>query len=251
MNERMEQMDLKMNVGETKVVVFDRDGEQADCNVEIRSEAVEQVDEFVYLGRMFQNDGRLDGEMERRTNAGRKVTGSLWRVVKNENLSMGVQMAVYRSVFLPTLLYGSESWVCLQKHKGRLNAAGMDFLRRACGKTRMDRVRNEWVRDECGVKLSVSDLHDRRVMRWFGHVERMSEERLTKQIYEAKVQGTSGRGRQRKSWLNVVDEILKEGNVRSLKNRRACQKRCMNVNEAKAVCRDRLAWRKIVKSLHE
>ena len=58
MNERMERMDLKMNVGKTKVVVFDREGEHDDCNIRMRGEVVEQLNEFLYLRRLFQNDGR-------------------------------------------------------------------------------------------------------------------------------------------------------------------------------------------------
>jgi hypothetical protein len=38
------------------------------------------------------------------------------------------------------------------------------------GKTRLDKVRNTWVRNECGVKES---KYENSVLRWFGHVERM------------------------------------------------------------------------------
>jgi hypothetical protein len=30
--------------------------------------------------------------------------------------------AVYNAVLLPNLLHGSESWVCLEKHRSKLNA---------------------------------------------------------------------------------------------------------------------------------
>ena len=38
-----------------------------------------------------------------------KLQRASGRVIKNGNLSTEVQMAVYMSVLLPTLLYGSES----------------------------------------------------------------------------------------------------------------------------------------------
>ena len=37
------------------------------------------------------------------------------------------------------------------------------------------------------------------MLRWFGHVERMSESRPTKRIYTADVSGNAGRGRPRRT----------------------------------------------------
>ena len=36
------------------------------------------------------------------------------------------------------------------------------------------------------------------------------------------------------------------GQVRSTRNRRACMIRCMNVDEARGVCKDRSRWRSVV-----
>jgi hypothetical protein len=52
-----------------------------------------------------------------------------------------------------------------------------------------DRVRNEAIREECGVKEDVVTKIEKNMLRWFGHVERMDERRLTKEIYEADVGG--------------------------------------------------------------
>ena len=43
------------------------------------------------------------------------------------------------------------------------------------------------------------------MLRWFGHVERMSE-RLTKGIYVADVSGYAGRGRPRKTYPDLNNE---------------------------------------------
>jgi hypothetical protein len=52
-----------------------------------------------------------------------------------------------------------------------------------------DRVRNEVISKECGVKENVAIKIKKNILRWFGHVER----RLTKEIYEANLGGDSGR----------------------------------------------------------
>jgi hypothetical protein len=45
-----------------------------------------------------------------------------------------------------------------------------------------DRVRNEVIREECGVKEDVTKI-EKNMLRWL--VERMDERRWTKEIYEA------------------------------------------------------------------
>ena len=39
----------------------------------------------------------------------------------------------------------------------------------------MDRVRNEEVRRRAGIERELASRADQRVLRWFGHVERMDE----------------------------------------------------------------------------
>ncbi|KAJ0175498.1 hypothetical protein K1T71_008657 [Dendrolimus kikuchii] len=45
------------------------------------------------------------------------------------------------------------------------------------------------------------------MLRWFGHVERMHDERMTKQIYNAKVDGCRSRGRPRHTFHDQIDHL--------------------------------------------
>ena len=73
----------------------------------------------------------------------------------------------------------------------------------------------------------------------------MSESRLTKGIYKADVSGKAGRRRPRRTYIDLIGEVLQTGQVRSTCNR-ACMIRSMNVDEAKGVCKDRSKWRSVV-----
>ena len=60
--------------------------------------------------------------------------------------------------------------------------------------SRLDRVRNEVVRARTGVRRELAARVDVNVLRWFGHVERMDNERLLKKVMNAKVDGRNARG---------------------------------------------------------
>ena len=54
-----------------------------------------------------------------------------------------------------------------------MNVLEMKCLRSLVGVSRMDRVSNEEVRRRAGIESEVASRADQRVLRWFGHVERM------------------------------------------------------------------------------
>ena len=58
--------------------------------------------------------------------------------------------------------------------------------------------------------------------------------------------GNAVRGRSKKTYPDLIGEVLQKVWVRSTRNRRACMTRCMNVDEAKGVCKDRSSWRSVV-----
>ena len=49
---------------------------------------------------------------------------------------------------------------------------------------------------------------DQRVLRWFGHVERMDEYRMARRVLMAEVSGGRVRGRPRLGWMDVVKVAL-------------------------------------------
>ena len=93
------------------------------------------------------------------------------------------------------------------------------------GASRLDRVRNEVVRTRTGVRRELAARVDMNLLRWFGHVERMDNERLLKKVMNAKVNGRSARGRPRFGWMDGV--------------KRALNDRGMDVKEASKRARDR------------
>ena len=98
-------------------------------------------------------------------------------------LSKNIKIKIYRTIILPVVLYGCETWSLSLREEDRL----MVFENRVLGRVfgpRRDEVRGEWRRlhnDElndlyCSPNI-VRVIKSRR-MRWAGHVARMGRGEL-------------------------------------------------------------------------
>ena len=67
----------------------------------------------------------------------------------------------------------------------------------------MDRVSNEEVRRRAGIERELASRADQRVLRWFGHVERIDEYRMARRVLMAEVSGGRVRGRPKLGWMMV------------------------------------------------
>ena len=72
----------------------------------------------------------------------------------------------------------------------------------------MDRVSNEEVRRRARIERELASRVDQRVLRWFGHVERMDEYRMVRRVLMAEVGGGRVRGRPRLGWMDGVKVAL-------------------------------------------
>ena len=75
------------------------------------------MNEVVYWGSMFSRDGRYEMDVERRIAAGNKVNGALAALMRRRNVITAARLAVHNAVLVPTLLYGSETWVLQKKNE--------------------------------------------------------------------------------------------------------------------------------------
>ncbi|KAF3661450.1 Tyrosyl-DNA phosphodiesterase-related isoform 2 [Capsicum annuum] len=95
------------------------------------------------------------------------VYGQVWP----RQVSPKLKGTFYRVTVLPAMLYGAEYWSVKNFHIQKLKVTEMRMLRRMCGLTGRDRVRNEIIREKVRV-ASVEDKMREVRMRWFGHVMR-------------------------------------------------------------------------------
>jgi hypothetical protein len=85
----------------------------------------------------------------------------------------------------------------------------MKYLTRIIEKTRTDKIRNEMIRMNLGTQpLQIKKQQAQ--LRWFGHLNGMDEERLTKQVWDARTEGIGmkrPKGRPRRTWNDNIQEL--------------------------------------------
>jgi hypothetical protein len=87
------------------------------------------------------------------------------------------------------------------------------MLRWICGHTRLDRVRNDDIRDRLGVVLIEEKLTQHQ-LRWFGHVHRRPlEVPVHRGIIRRDNNVKRGRGRPNLTWEEAIKRDLKEWNI--------------------------------------
>ena len=166
-----------MNVGKSMVMRCTRNEVSARLNAMLNGEALEEVDQFKYLGSVIAANGGVEADVHHRVNEGCKELGALKGVLKNRGLGMNAKKVLHTRVVVPTVMYGSESWGMKVTERQKLNVFEMKCLSMT-GVSQLDGVRNEVLRARTGVRRELAARVDTNVLRWSGHVERMDNERL-------------------------------------------------------------------------
>ena len=88
----------------------------------------------------------------------------------------------------------------------------MGVLRRSARKSRMERRKNEHIKEIMGVK-GKPDIIERKRLHWCGQAKRMPEERIPKLIMEWIPRERRKRGRPTKTWMEGVRAAMTARNL--------------------------------------
>ena len=83
------------------------------------------------------------------------------------------------------LKFGSESWVLKKREEQRLEAAQMKFLRHLLGITKLDKEKNQCIREKTGAQIILKEIKQHQ-KKWLQHVQRMDTNRIAKQALQYK-----------------------------------------------------------------
>ncbi|KAK3528499.1 hypothetical protein QTP70_000472 [Hemibagrus guttatus] len=177
----LERKGMKVSRSKTEYMcVNEREG---SGTVRLQGEEVKKVQEFKYLGSTVQSNGECGKEVKKRVQAGwngwRKVSG----VLCDQKISARIKEKVYRTVVRPAMLYGLETVSLRKRQESELEVAELKMLRFSLGVTRLDRIRNEYIRGTAHVGRLGDKVREAR-LRWFGHVQRRESEYIGRRMLD-------------------------------------------------------------------
>ena len=217
-----------------KTKVLGQDVSSAPC-ISVGDCTLDVVEDFIYLGSIISSSLNLDTELNSRIG---KASSAMARLSKrawdNSMLTIKTKITVYQTCVLTTLLYGSECWTLYSRQERRLNTFHLRCIRRILGISWQDHIPNKEVLARAGT-TSMFALLTKRRLRWLGHVTRMQDGRIPKDILFGELAtGSRPIGRPKLRYKDTCKQDLKAGGIA--------------LSGIEAVAADRSAWKLVVKS---
>jgi hypothetical protein len=162
-------------------------------SIKTANRSVEDVAKFKYLGTTLTDKNFMQEEIKSRINSGNACYHSVQSLMSSCLLSRNLKVKIYKTVILPVVLYGCETWSLTLREEHGLRVFENRVLRRLFG-PKWGEVTGEWR------KLRNGELHNSypspdiirqiksRRMRWAGHVVRMEEGKNVYQVLGGKAQ---------------------------------------------------------------
>ena len=101
----------------------------------------------------------------------------------------------YHAIIKSTITYAAETWCLEEKTVEKLNSTEMDFWRRSARISRKDKIRNIIIKQKMNLIRSLLEDINTKQLQWYGHVQRMEEGRLPKEVMKWRPPGRRKRGR--------------------------------------------------------
>ena len=100
-----------VNTSPTKYIVMSRDQNAGRIHsARIDNSTFERVEEFKYLGTTLTNQNSIAAEIKSRLRTGNACYHSVQKLLSSRLLSKNLKIKIYRTIILPVVLYGCETW---------------------------------------------------------------------------------------------------------------------------------------------
>uniref|UniRef100_A0A8C7WPE7 Reverse transcriptase domain-containing protein n=1 Tax=Oryzias sinensis TaxID=183150 RepID=A0A8C7WPE7_9TELE len=225
---------LTINIKKTEVMYQPAPGKPyQEPNITVKGQRLQDVENFTYLGSTLSRNTNIDAEVNNRIAKASSAFGRLRKSVwERRGILQNTKIKVYRAVVLTTLLYGCETWTTYRRHEKLLQQFHLRCLRNILNIRWHDRITNTEVLERADL-LSVITTMRKAQTRWAGHVCRMSDSRIPKQLlYGELSHGSRKVGGQRKRYKDCIKSHLKDFNI--------------DVSTWETAASDRPTWRNLI-----
>jgi hypothetical protein len=105
-------------------------------NIRIYNSSFERVEEFKYFRTTVTNQNSIQEEIKSSLNSGNVCYHSVQNLMSSSFLSRNKKIKIYRTIILPVVLYGCETWSLTLREELRLRVFENRVLRRIFGPKR-------------------------------------------------------------------------------------------------------------------
>ena len=99
-------------------------------SMKIDNRSIERVEEFKYLGTTLTNKNSIQEEIKSRLKVGNVCYYSVQNLLSSSLLTKKLKIKIYRTIILPVVMYGCETWSLTLKEERRLRVFENKVLRR-------------------------------------------------------------------------------------------------------------------------
>jgi hypothetical protein len=155
-------------------------GQNRDRKIANRS--FENVSQFKYLGTTVTDQNFIQEKNNSRLNSGNACYHLVQNLLSSRLLSKNLTIKIHKTIILPVILHGSESWSLTLREEHRLRVLENRVLRRIFGPKRdgvmggWRKLRNEELHNLYSSPIIIRIIKSKR-MRWARHVARMGKKK--------------------------------------------------------------------------
>jgi len=112
---------LEVNADKTTYMTVSRDQNAGRIHsMKMNNISIERVEEFKYLGTTLTNKNSIQEEIKSRLKLGNACYYSVQNLLSSRLLSKTLKIKIYRTIILPVVLYGCETWSLTLREERRV-----------------------------------------------------------------------------------------------------------------------------------
>src|SRR5215475_12893956 len=164
----------------------------------------------------------INGE-KYRINQTKKAINALNSIWWHKDITKNRKLYIYQTIIQSILMYGAEVWQIPTREINKILSTEMDVLRRSARKSRMERIKNEHIKEMMGVKEKPDfiDVIERKRLQWY--VKKDARGETTRINYGV---DTRGKKKKRTSKKNVDGRYTSSHENKTFRRRSVVKHSC-------------------------